>query len=52
MTSSPRTTGVSGRRSFTGGGVSLIWAASTRVGVRPWNGGCPASNSYAMQPKA
>ena len=31
-------------------GASVRCAASVRCGVRPANGGCPVSSSYAMQP--
>ena len=33
-------------------GASLMCATSSRCGGRPANGGCPASSSYARQPKA
>lgn len=52
ITRSARTGGVSGRSSITGCGDSPMCAASTRWSVRPWNGGWPASSSYAMQPNA
>ncbi len=44
--------GVSEREDRRSRGVSLMCAASSRAGVVPWNGGCPASSSYAMTPKA
>ena len=52
ITSSARRGGVSARISPIGRGASDICAASSWCGVRPWNGGCPPSISYAMTPKA
>ena len=44
--------GSPGRCSVTGSGSATRCAPSSACGVRPVNGGCPASISYAMTPNA
>ena len=52
MISAASAGGTAGRRSATGTGACVTWAAITAWGVGPVKGGCPVRSSYPSTPSA